>query len=124
MKNSQQLPKSDEWQEFLSHHHNKFLLTNLILDSSLGKASFPNYLYLTKGQFCCQQKLHSTINFVEVLFSNHMEANQKITNHVLFASSPESSVCVVSDETDIYVLMLYIAKHCNKNMYFRQETHS
>ena len=61
---------------------------------------------------------------MEVLFSNHMEANQKITNHVLFASSPESSVCVVSDETDIYILMLYIAKHCNKNMYFRQETHS
>ena len=34
----------------------------------------------------------------------------------------QSSVCVVSDETDIYNLMLYIAKHCNGNLYFRQGT--
>ena len=33
-------------------------------------------------------------------------------------------MCVVSDDTDIYILILYIAKHCNGNLYFRQGTHS
>ena len=83
------MPKSDEWKELLFNHHYKFLLTNLILDSLLEKASFSNYLYLTKRQFCYQQKLHSTINFVETLFSDYIEANQRTANHVLFAFSPE-----------------------------------
>ena len=29
---SQQLPKSDEWRDFISNHNNKFQLTNLISD--------------------------------------------------------------------------------------------
>lgn len=73
----------------LFNHHNKFLLTNLILDSLLEKASFSNDLYLTKRQFCYQQKLYSTINFVETLFSDYIEANQKTASHVLFGFSPE-----------------------------------
>ena len=64
-----------------------------------------------------------TITSVEVLFSNHREADQKIPNHGLFAVSPESGLCVVSNDTDIYILMLYIEKHCNGNLYFRG-THS
>ena len=46
-----------------------------------------------------------------------------VPNHVLFAISRESSVCVVSDDTDIYILILCIAKHCHGNLYFRQGTH-
>ena len=118
------MPKRDEWQDFLSNHNNKFQFTNLISDYLLEKASFSKDIYVTKGQFCYSKKLHATITTVEVLFSNHREADQKISNHVLFALSPELSVCVVSDDTDIYILMLYIAKHCNENLYFRQGTHS
>lgn len=49
-------------------------------------------------------------------------SDQKIPNHALFAISPESRVCecVVSNDTDIYILMLYIAKNCNGNLCFRQ----
>ena len=82
---------------------------------------------------------------LEALFSNHRETDQKIQNHVLLAISPESSartrvcvyvcvcvcarvrvcvcVCVVSGESDIYILMLYISKNFNGNLYFRQGTH-
>ena len=118
------MPKSDESQDFLSNHNNKFQLTNIISDYLLEKASFSKDMYVTKGQFCYSKKLHGTITSAEVLFSKHREADQKIPNHVLFAISPESSVCVVSDDTDIYILMLYIAKHCNGNLHFRQGTHS
>ena len=43
---------------------------------------------------------------VEALFSKHRAADQKITKHVLFAISPESSVCIVSDDTNIYILFI------------------
>ena len=38
----------------------------------------------------------------------------------------EKAACVrvVSDDTDIYILMLYVAKNCNGNLYLRQGTHS
>ena len=65
---------------------------------------------MRKEQFCYSKKLHATITSVNVTFSNH-RADRKTPNHVLFAISPESSVCVVSDDTDIYILMLYIAKN-------------
>ena len=107
---SQQLPKSDKWQDFLSSHNNKFQLTNLVSDYLLEKASFSEDIYLTKGQFCYSKKIHATITSVEVLFSNHRKADEKIPNHVLFAISPESSARVVSNDTDTYILMLYIGK--------------
>ena len=85
------MPKSDEWQDFLSHH-NKFDIRSLIRKN----ISFEGYIYIciTKGQFCYSEKLHSTITSAEALFSNHREADQKIRNRALFAISPESSVCV------------------------------
>ena len=39
----------------------------------------------------------------------------------MFAISPESSVCVVLDDTNIYIL-LHILKHCNGNLHFREGT--
>ena len=116
------MPKSDEWQDFISNHNSKFQHTNLISDSSREKTSFSKDIYLTKGQLLCySKKLHSTITSVEALFSNQREADQKIPNHVMFAISPESSVCLVSDDIDIYILMLYIAKNCNGNLYSPKE---
>ena len=122
---SLQLPKNDEWQNFISSHNNKFQLTKLISDYLLEKTSFSQGLYVTEGQLSViKKKLHATITSLEALFSNHREADHKIPYHVLFTISPESSVCVSSDDTDIYILMLYIAKHCDGNVYFRQRTHS
>ena len=43
---SQQLPKSDEWQDFLSNHNNKFQLDNLMSDYLLEKASFSKDIYI------------------------------------------------------------------------------
>ena len=42
----------------------------------------------------------------------------------MFAISPESTVCDVLDDTDAYILILYVAKHCHGNLHFRLGTHS
>ena len=92
---SQQLLKSDEWQDFLSNHNNKFQRTNLISDYILEKVLFSNDIYVTTGQFCYSKKVHAIITSVKALFLNDREADQNIPNHVLFANSLGSSVCVV-----------------------------
>ena len=71
---------------------------------------FKRYI-CSKGTVFYSKKLHAINASVEALFSNHRDVDQTIPNHVLFAVSPETSMCVVSDDTDIYILMLYIAKH-------------
>ena len=81
-------------------------VNNLIPDYLLEEPSISKDTYVTKGQFCYSKKLHSTMTSVEALFSKHRAADQKITKHVLFAISPESSVCIVSDDTNIYILFI------------------
>ena len=49
---SQQLPKSDEWQDFLSNRHNSFNSNNFISNQVLEKASVLKGIHVTKRQFC------------------------------------------------------------------------
>ena len=87
----QQLPKSGEWQDFLSNHSN-FHLTNLISDYLLEKASFSKDIYVFKGQFCYLKKNTILPLHLQALFSTHRGVDQKISDHVLFAIIPESVV--------------------------------
>ena len=56
-------------------------------DYLLEKALFSEDVDVTKEQFYYSKKVQSTINL------SGREADQKIQNHLLFAISPESSVC-------------------------------
>ena len=52
---SQQLPKSDESQDVLSNHNNKFQLNNLISDYLLDTASVSKDIYVLKDSFIIQK---------------------------------------------------------------------
>ena len=56
------------------------------------------------------------------LFSSHLEADDRIALHANYASSPGTSVCVVANDTDVFILLLYIASGCVSTLYFRQGT--
>ena len=83
----------------------KFCITNTIADYFLGKALFMKDIYWTQGQHYYATRINSAITFVEKLFSNHIEADQKIPKHVLFNSNLESGVFVVSNDINTYILM-------------------
>ena len=85
-------------------------------------------VYVTKGNQCYQSTVEVPNNAVEVpeLKSNHREADPRITLHTVFASLTDesSAVCVVADDTDIYILLLYVPQYCSGKVYFRQGTGS
>ena len=92
---------------------NRLLLTE---SKSMGKD-----VYVTKGN----HSYHSTIgvpnNAVEVpdLKLNHREADPRIALHTVFASSTDdsSAVCVVADDADVYILLLYVSQYCSGKVY-------
>ena len=44
--------------------------------------------------------------------------------HVYFASKEHDSVCVVADDTDVLVLMLFVSNECTGELFFREGTQS
>ena len=62
--------------------------------------------HLEKEQHRYEKMMNSSDISVEELISNHKEAVQKISNHILFRYNLEIGVSFVSDDTGIYVLML------------------
>ena len=56
----------------------------------------------------------------ESLNSQHREADQKIPMHAVFVGrSDEKAICVVADDTDVYINLLIIS-HVENKLYFRQ----
>ena len=125
---SQQLPRVSEWTDFLTNSKNKCRLT-LLADFFLTESrNMGKDIYVTKGNQCYQSTVEVPNNVVEVpdLKSNHREAEPRIAVHAMFASSTEdsSAVCVVADDTDVYILLLYVSQYCSGKVYFRKGTGS
>ena len=121
---SQQLPSSkDAWTDFLSNNANKHDLTNLIADFILSRKFVPRCpVYVTKNDTCSLKEINGNVSDILDLHSTHREADPRIAFHAVFASSaaPQESVCVASDDTDVFIILLSIVKHLNGRLYFRQ----
>ena len=74
--------------------------------------------YVTKGNQCYHSRVEVPNNAVEVpdLKSNLREADPRIALHTVFASS--SAVCVVADDMDVYILLLYVSQYWSGKVYF------
>ena len=103
---NQSLPKLREWEPFLSNDNNKKRL--LLCDYILLPHSIKKNVYVTKGDKCFQKTEHDVIE-IQTLKSNHKEADRRIIHHAHFASDQHNSVCIVADDSDILVLLLYIS---------------
>ena len=54
----------------------------------------------------------------------HREANHRLAFHSNCSAASGDSVCVVADDTDVYILLLFISNQANGTIYFRQGTSS
>ena len=113
---SQSLPKSTEWQEFLSNDGNKRQLVHLLADYIL--ENFDKEVYVTKDGQCFHKQPTISIVPVADLRSTHKEADYRIALHPVYADK----VCVVSDDTDVYILLLFVSNKCDGHIYLRQGT--
>ena len=118
---SQILPRVSEWSDFLSIDENKVQLINLLADHFLTSGTLQKVVYVTKGNQCIRSSLTGTdATEIAELFSLQREADPRIPLHVIYESSQsQSGICVVADDTDILVLLLFISPRCATELYIR-----
>ena len=85
--------------------------------------SIKKNVYIIKGEKCFQKTEHA-VTEIQTLKSNHKEADHRIFHHTHFASNQHDSACIVADDSDSLVLLLYISRRCCCQIYFREGTHS
>ena len=110
---SQEVPNSHEWTEFLANTSNKFHLVNLIVDHIKSpECRLEREVYINKGPKCFFKDLDNVCHEFSELNSNHREADQKNSMHVVVAGRcKDKPVCVITDDTDIHISLIYIAPY-------------
>lgn len=121
----QRLPKLQDWNDFLTNDSNKMQLTHLLADFILsGESMIGEDIYVTKGNHCMYVAGDGSQSAVDVpeLCSQHKEADPRLAHHAVYASTSNAGVCVVADDTDVYILLLFVSCKCDSSLYFRQGT--
>ena len=121
---SQQLPPTKKaWEEYLSNDQNKHELTNLLIDCILnGVFAFSRLANVTNGNKCIFKGTEVEVLEIQDLQSKHKEADSRLAFHAMYVSSlsPDLSICVVSDDTDVFINLLSIVNNMKGTLYFRQ----
>ena len=114
---------STDWQSFLTNDANKYQLVKLITEYILSDQFVTNRpIYITNDEKCVLKKVDGSLIVCEELACTHMEADPRLALHAVFASQkePNKPVAVVSDDTDVFVILLSIATEMLGELYFRQ----
>ena len=120
---SQSLSKLSEWADFLTNDANKIQITHLLCDFLLQPDTLEKDIYVTKGEVCYQKSGSNNIE-IQSLKCKQREADTRTMQHVYFASKEHDSACVVADDTDVLVLLLFVSNECNGELFFREGTQS
>ena len=122
---SQNLPSPKDWSDFLTNKFNKFQVISLLVDFILS-VNFKSEkdIIINCGSEYYLKTTEMIISQIPELTSSHREADPRLAFHAVYASSRLSngSVCVVSDDTDVYILLLFVCSMASTNIYFRQGT--
>ena len=120
---NQKLPQISEWPNFLTNRKNKLQITILIANYICENDVLLNKdVYVTKGENCFRKNKNMSAVSITELASNHKEADQRIAYHAIYSSQHNNNVCIVADDSDVYILCLFVAAYCKGIVYFRQGT--
>ena len=122
-------PNANEWSEFLSNRKNKLQLVNLLADYfTSGEIATEKVLFVTKEKVCYVKRPDQIRQVCPLLYSEHKEADHRIACHAKYASDNDnnenSSITIVADDTDIYILLIRITFYHRSILYFHQGTSS
>jgi len=120
----QQLPQVSEWNDFLTNDSNKLQLTQHLADFILSdESTLGRDVFVTKGHmcYCLPSEPESVSRAIPELFSYQREADPRLAFHAVYSTATHNT-CVVADDTDVFILLLFVADKATKNVYFRQGT--
>ena len=118
--------KVKQWRSFLSEAQNKTMLIEFITEewnSNESKSMISHKtLFVTCGQKCCRIDQMGA-SLVNDLKSSQEEADTRILLHAKHASDQGyTSVIVVSEDTDVFVLLIAFAKEIPASLYQKRGT--
>ena len=120
---NQVLPNPSEWQEFVSNAKNKLSICKLLAEFFVS-----GEVYTEKNVFVTKEKKYFVkyANQVAIekpeFFAMHREADHWLVFHANCSADNGDSVCVVADDTDVCILLLFVSNQTNGTIYFRQGT--
>ena len=116
---NQVLPNPSEWQEFLSNDKNKLWICKLLAEFFVrGEVHTEKNNFVTKEKCFVKYANQVAIEKPE-LFSMHREADHRLAFHAKCSADSGDSVCIVADDTHVYILLLFISNQANGTIYFR-----
>ena len=119
---NQDLPLTKEWNKFLMNYKSKRQIVNLLVDYIKSGRIRDKAVTVNQESECFFiEHGNDCVRFPE-LDSSHREAGQKIPMHTVYVRPKKNdTVCVVANDTDIYLNLINISRHIRSYLYFRQE---
>ena len=117
----QDLPPTKEWGEFLMNQKNKLQIVNILVDYINSGCIKNKAVIVNKGSECFFIDHGNNCTRISELDSSHRGADQKIPMHAVYAGQQNNdTVCVVAEDTDIYLSLISVSHLVPSNLYFRQ----
>ena len=115
----QELPDNKEWSSFLSNEKNKHQLVNLLVHFILESGIIEKTIFVNKGNQCYYKRMNKKPIIFEDICSSHKEADLKLPMHAVYASHlHKRPICVVADDTDVFILLLFVVQHFETTVFF------
>ena len=93
-----------------------------------GEITTEKVLFGKKEKNCYIKRPDQTRQVCPLMYSEHKEVDHRIASHAKYASDNDnnkySSITIVADDTDIYILLIRITCYCRSTLYFHQGTSS
>lgn len=118
---NQDLPPTKEWDEFLMNQKNKLQIENLLVDYIKTDIIKNKAFIVNRGSECFFIDHGTKCIRMPELDSPYREADQKIPMHAVYAGRQNSdTVCIIAEDTDIYLSLISISHLVQSNLIFRQ----
>ena len=116
---NQDLPPTKEMNEFLMNYKNKLQIVNLLVDYIKSGRNRDKAVNVNEGSESFYMEHDNDYVRYPEFDSLHREADQKIAMHTVYVGGENNdTVCVVADDTDIYLRLTNISHHIRSHLYF------
>ena len=118
----QELPHNNDWVDFLCNSDNRNQLISLLVSYLLDDYEMGKDVFVNNKDVCYFKEWSrgSVSSVCEELISKHREADQKVISHAILESERGYNVCVVADDSDIFILLLSKAHLFPSSVFFWQ----
>ena len=116
----QELPNDSEWVDFLGNSNIKSQLIDLLVKYLLEEYQMDKDIFVNNRHTTyLNANSWKTFKVANELYPQHKEADHKIISQTVFESKKGNKALAVADDSDIFILLLWVASSFKSEMFFR-----